>query len=255
MHNNKVAIVTGASRQKGIGAAICRELADGGYDIFFTYWTRYDREMPWSIANEEPVKLLEELLAIGVNAACLELDLTEDLADEKLFDTVAKEVGHPTVLVNNAAYSTNNDFSSLTPAELDRHYMVNIRATTLLSIEFARRFKQKNGGRIINISSGQFKGPMAGELAYATTKGAIDAMTITLAAELAQKGITVNAVNPGPTDTGWMDEAIKKDLLTRFPFGRLGQPKDAAKLVKFLASEDAQWITGQILHSEGGFIR
>jgi 3-oxoacyl-[acyl-carrier protein] reductase len=251
----KVAIVTGASRLQGIGAAICHELAETGYDLFFTYWTNYDQEMPWSILNDEPQKLQAELLEKGIKVSCMELDLTGNAAAATLFDTVEAEIGFADVLVNNAAYSTSNDFSNLTPAELDRHYMVNIRATTLMSIEFARRFNKNGGGRIINMTSGQFKGPMPGELAYAATKGAIDALTITLAAELAAKGITVNAINPGPTDTGWMDEAIKNDLVPRFPFGRVGQPKDAAKLARFLASGDAEWITGQILHSEGGFIR
>lgn len=255
MRAKKIAIVTGASRLQGIGAAICRELAEAGYDIFFTYWINYDKEMPWIIVNDEPQRLQTELLEKGVKVSCMELDLTENGAAAKLFDAAEVKIGFPDVLVNNAAYSTNNDFSNLTPDELDRHYMVNIRATTFMSIEFAKRFNKNGGGRIINMTSGQFKGPMPGELAYAATKGAIDALTITMAAELAQKGITVNAINPGPTDTGWMDEGIKNDLIPKFPFGRVGQPKDAAKLAKFLASEDAGWVTGQILHSEGGFIR
>ncbi|SFG33094.1 Enoyl-(Acyl carrier protein) reductase [Sporolactobacillus nakayamae] len=96
---------------------------------------------------------------------------------------------------------------------------------------------------------------MPGELAYATTKGAVDAMTITLSAELASLGITVNAINPGPTDTGWMTKEIKNELLSKFPLGRIGQPTDAAKVVKFLVSDEADWITGQTIHSEGGFMR
>lgn len=255
MRENKVAIVTGASRLKGIGAAICRELADAGFDIFFTYWTDYDKDMPWGILNAEPRELKDELLKRGVNAVCMELDLTKDTSPQKLFESVDFNWESFDVLVNNAAYSTANDFSNLTPSELDRHYLVNIRATTLLCIEFARRFNKNSGGRIINMTSGQFKGPMPGELAYATTKGAIDALTITLSAELASRGITVNAVNPGPTDTGWMDEEIRQALLPKFPFGRVGKAADSAKLVKFLASDEAEWITGQILHSEGGFLR
>ncbi|MEH7885769.1 SDR family oxidoreductase [Bacillus sp. JJ1609] len=255
MRENKVAIVTGASRLKGIGAAICRELAVAGFDIFFTYWTEYDKEMPWGMLNEEPQALKDELEKMGVKSFSMELDLTKENSPQKLFESLTLKWQSADVLVNNAAYSTSNDFSNLTTAELDRHYLVNIRATTLMSIEFARRFNKNSGGRIINMTSGQFRGPMPGELAYATTKGAIDALTITLSAELASRGITVNAVNPGPTDTGWMDDETKKALLQRFPFGRVGKTEDAAKLVKFLASEEAEWITGQILHSEGGFLR
>ncbi|MGA9225292.1 MAG: SDR family oxidoreductase [Mesobacillus sp.] len=255
MRENKVAIVTGASRLKGIGAAICRELAVAGFDIFFTYWTEYDKEMPWGILKEEPQALKDELDKIGVKSFCMELDLTKENSPQKLFESLTFNWCSADVLVNNAAYSTSNDFLNLTPAELDRHYLINIRATTLMSIEFARRFNKNSGGRIINMTSGQFRGPMPGELAYATTKGAIDALTITLSAELASRGITVNAVNPGPTDTGWMDDETKRALLLRFPFGRVGKAEDAAKLVRFLSSEEAKWITGQILHSEGGFLR
>lgn len=96
---------------------------------------------------------------------------------------------------------------------------------------------------------------MTGELAYAATKGAIDALTVTLAAEIGHKGITVNAVNPGPTDTGWMTDDVQNVLLPKFPLGRIGKPEDAARLIAFLASPEAEWITGQIIHSEGGFLR
>ena len=252
---NKIAIVTGASRLQGIGAAICRELADAGYDIFFTFWTEYDKKMPWSMQNEEPMKLKEELLKNGVKVSYMELDLSNPNAPEQLFMRIEEDLGHPDILINNAAYSTNNDYSSITAEEMDKHYLINIRATTLLSSNFAKSFKKKTGGRIINLTSGQFQGPMPGELAYATTKGAVDALTITLAAELAPLGITVNAINPGPTNTGWMTAEIKSELTAKFPFGRIGEPSDVAKTIKFIVSEDACWITGQIIHSEGGFKR
>lgn len=253
--NGKIAIITGVSRLKGIGAAICEVLAEAGYHIFFTYWTEYDKEMPWNMDVDEPMKLKEELIKKGVKVGCMELDLTQFDAPEKLLSSVSEQLGSPDILINNAAYSTNNDYSNLTAEELDKHYLVNVRATLLLSSNFARAFNQKSGGRIVNITSGQFQGPMPGELAYATTKGAVDALTITLSAELAPLGITVNAVNPGPTDTGWMTEEIKKSLTPRFPFGRLGKPKDVAKTIKFLVSDEADWITGQIIHAEGGFKR
>ncbi|OES46596.1 SDR family oxidoreductase [Domibacillus iocasae] len=251
----KIAIITGASRVKGIGAAICRELAKTGYHIFFTYWTDYDKEMPWSIELDEPMKLKEELIRKGVKASCMELDLSNPDAPQQLLNEVIEQLGYPDILINNAAFSTNTDYSNLDAEELDKHYMINVRATTLLSIQFARKFDKKSGGRIVNLTSGQFQGPMPGELAYATTKGAVDALTITLSAELAPLGITVNAVNPGPTDTGWMTETIKSDLKPLFPFGRIGEPRDVAKTIKFLVSNEADWITGQIIHSEGGFRR
>jgi 3-oxoacyl-[acyl-carrier protein] reductase len=94
---------------------------------------------------------------------------------------------------------------------------------------------------------------MPGKLPYIATKGAIEAFTVTLAAELAPRGITVNAVDPGPTDTGWMSEEQRRELSLRTPMGRVGQPEDAARLIRFLASEDAGWVTGQVIHSRGGF--
>lgn len=211
--------------------------------------------MPWNIDPSEPSILEKQLKEKGVQAASLELDLTQDDAAEILIQTVMEKLGVPDILVNNAAYSTQNDYSNVTSDQLDKHYMVNIRATTLVSIEFARTFNKPSGGRIVNITSGQFQGPMPGELAYATTKGAIDALTVTLSAEVAPRGITVNAINPGPTDTGWMTDQIKRDLTPMFPFGRVGEPNDVARTIKFLVSEEAAWITGQIIHSEGGFKR
>jgi 3-oxoacyl-[acyl-carrier protein] reductase len=164
-------------------------------------------------------------------------------------------LGTPAILVNNAAYDTRAGYEHLTADMLDAHYAVNLRATALLCTGFARRYRGGSGGRIINLTSGQSRGPMPGELAYIATKGAIEAFTVTLAAEVAPLGITVNAVNPGPTDSGWMSEEVKAAVLARMGMGRLGMPADAARLVAFLASEDGGWITGQILHSEGGFYR
>lgn len=105
------------------------------------------------------------------------------------------------------------------------------------------------------MTSGQDLGPMVGELAYVSTKGAISAFTRSLAQELAPLDITVNAVNPGPTDSTWMNDGIRTHLLPKFPLGRIGTPDDVAKTISFLASEEATWITGQIIHSEGGFLR
>lgn len=132
-----------------------------------------------------------------------------------------------------------------------------MRSTFLLCVEFARRFEklELDTGRIINMTSGQDLGPMLGELAYAATKGAISAFTKSISQELAPLGITVNAVNPGPTDSTWMTDEIRQILLPKFPMGRIGLPEDVAQIIAFLASDEARWITGQIINSEGGFIR
>jgi 3-oxoacyl-[acyl-carrier protein] reductase len=253
--DNKIAIITGASRLKGIGAAICRELASKGIDIFFTYWTPYDKAMPWGIDTRELVILQEQIRESGVRCEKFEVDLADSKNIISLLNTVENKLGKPTILVNNATYSVDVSYAELSAEMLDNHYQVNIRGTMLLSAEFCKRVNQSVGGRIINITSGQSLGPMAGNIAYASTKGAIDSFTVTLSAEVASKGITVNAINPGPTDTGWMDNEIKQYILSRSPMGRVGLPQDASRLVSFLASDESQWITGQIIHSEGGFQR
>jgi 3-oxoacyl-[acyl-carrier protein] reductase len=241
----RVAVVTGTGRRWGIGAAICRALAEKGADVFFTHWGEDE---------DRPEALLEELRDTGVRAESIELDLSLPESPERLLDAVVERLGLPSVLVNNAAHSTRDGYETLDATILDAHYAVNLRATALLSVLFARRFEGELG-RIINLTSGQSLGPMAGELAYAATKGAIEAFTRTLAAEVGHKGITVNAVNPGPTDTGWITEDLRSELSSKFPFGRVGEPEDAARLVAFLAGDEASWITGQTIHSEGGFLR
>jgi 3-oxoacyl-[acyl-carrier protein] reductase len=248
-----IAIVTGASRQRGIGSAVCRALAQSGVDIFFTHWSPYDRFMHYQGEDETPIQLQDELRAMGVRCEQMSVDLGDVQAPRRIMDTVEERLGVASILVNNAVHDEDEQpFDQLTAVTLDKFYAINMRGTLLLSIEFARRFAQSTGGRIISLSSGQGVGAMPGKLPYIATKGAIEAFTVTLAAELAPRGITVNAVDPGATDTGWMTEELKQALLSHSPMGRLGQPEDAARLIRFLASEEAGWITGQIIHSRGG---
>jgi 3-oxoacyl-[acyl-carrier protein] reductase len=251
----RVALVTGVGRRRGIGSAICRALAATGADIAFAYLKAYDREAPWASDEHEPEDLRADLRSMGVRAEGIEMDLSLPGSPEKLLDAATERLGPLSILVNNAAHSTRDGFERLDAATLDAHYAVNLRATALLSVGFARRYASGPGGRIINLTSGQSLGPMPGELAYAATKGAIEAFTVTLAAEVGRRGITVNAVNPGPTDTGWMTEELRREILAKFPAGRIGEPEDVARLVAFLASDEARWITGQVIHSEGGFLR
>ena len=250
--HNRIAIVTGASRRIGIGAAACRALAADGADIFFTHWSAFDRTLLWGADENGPASLQSELQGMGVRCESLEIDLSRVDAPKRILDEVEMRLGSPSILVNNAAYSTRDGYEILDAATLDAHYAVNMRGTFLLTVEFARRFSGKSGGRIINLTSGQSLGPMPGELAYVATKGAIEAFTVSLSSELASRGITVNAVDPGATDTGWMTEEVRQEILPSFPQGRIGQPEDAARLIAFLASDEAAWITGQVMHSRGG---
>ena len=251
----RVALVTGVGRRRGIGSAVCRALASRGADVVLSYWGAYDREMPWASDEDEPEALLGELRAAGVGAEGVEIDLSGSDSARLLLDAAEEGLGRPSILVNTAAVSTRAGFEALDAETLDAHYAVNVRAMALLSVGFARRYPGGPGGRIVNFSSGQSLGPMPEELAYVATKGAIEAFTRTLAVEIGHKGITVNAVNPGPTDTGWMTEELEREITPKFALGRIGEPEDAARLVAFLAGDEAAWITGQVIHSEGGFFR
>jgi 3-oxoacyl-[acyl-carrier protein] reductase len=251
----KTALVTGAGRLGGIGAAACRMLAEKGADIFFTYYLPYDQDEEWKSGTEtEIMNLIASIREMGSKAGAIEVDLSNAGSASLLFNAAEKEIGTPDILVNNACYSKNDNIDSLNEASIDKHYEVNVRAVLMLCKEFSLRY-QGDEGRIINLTSGQGIGPMTGEIAYAATKGAIQAVTATLAAELAPKKITVNTVNPGPTDTGWMDESLRALLLPKFPLGRIGMPEDAARIIAFLASSESRWITGQTINSEGGFLR
>ncbi len=251
-----VAIVTGASRAQGIGTAVCRALAEAGADILFTHWGAFDAAEGNGADAGWPERLCEELQRMGVRAAHMEADLAEDDSPQRILEQVeAKLGGAASILVNNAAFCAPTEFRSMSAVDLDRHYAVNNRGTILLSNAFAARFEDKRAGcrngRIIFLVS---KGPDPNNLAYIATKGALIALTEPLATALAPLGITVNAVDPGPTDSGWITEEMRDYFLPQFPMGRLGEPEDAAKLIRFLASEEAGWITGQHIKSEGGFL-
>jgi 3-oxoacyl-[acyl-carrier protein] reductase len=181
----------------------------------------------------------------------LEVDLWLPESARQVLDVTAERLGAPSILVNNAAHWARAGYEELDAATLDAHYAVNLRALALLSVEFARRYPGGPGGRIINLTSGQAITPMPEALAYAATKGAGEAFTSSLAAGVASRGITVNAVDPGGTDTGWMSQEVKAAILSGMGMGRLGRPEDVARLVVFLASDAGEWITGQVIHSRG----
>ncbi len=247
----RVALVTGASRTIGIGAAICRQLADAGADIAFTHFLAYDRDQ-YDAPSDGPAHLREELIGAGVRVHDIAYDLSKPGIAGPLLDEVEAALGPVDILVNNAAYSTHDAWDTLTEESLDMHMGVNLRATAMLTVEFARRFTRGTGGRVINFSSGQHLGPMPNELAYASSKGGIIAFSRSITPDLARRGITINVVNPGGTDTGWIPDDLKERWASEHPMGRIGQPDDAARLVGWLATDDARWVSGQVINSEGG---
>ena len=238
--DRKVALVTGVTRREGIGAAVALALARAGADVGTAYYRPYDRTMPWSVKDSEPDEIVAGLRATGVRAHGFEIDLGEPDGPSTLFQLTREQFGHVDILVNNAAYSTEVTVDGMRVEDLDRHYAVNLRAVMLLCAEFVRFFPDGGAGRIVNLTSGQGLGPLPNELAYAAAKGGVDAFTLSLSAAVARRGIP-----------GWMNKDLRESLAANSPMGRLGMPLDAARLIVFLASEEGQWVTGQVIRSRG----
>ena len=183
----------------------------------------------------------------------LEADLDEPAAaGQVVADSVAAR-GALDILVANHARSSSGSLAEVTAEELDRSFAVNARGSILLAQAFAAQHAGGSGGRIVLLTSGQHGSAMPTEVAYAASKGAIHQITRTLAADLMPRGITVNAVNPGPTDTGWADDDTRVAVARAMPAGRWGSPEDAARLISLLCLDDASWVTGQVIDSDGGF--
>jgi len=248
----RAALITGVSRRAGIGFAVARRLSDFGADVFLHSFRPHDEAQPWGADPEAPEKLVEELTREGRRVAHLEADFAESHTPAVVVETARAELGHVDIVVANHARSSNVALEDLTAAELDLTFAVNARATLLLVKEFAAQHDGRTGGRVIMMTSGQHRSPMPAELPYVASKGAIHQVTASLAAHLAPRGITVNTVNPGATDTGYADSDLYRAVLAQQPQGRWGRPEDAARLIAWLATDDAAWITGQVIDSTGG---
>ena len=243
------ALITGASRQKGIGAAIVKALAGSGWNVATTYWRPFDVEVSPPSPAPEATEILVEAEAMGARTFGLEADLTDTSAPERIFDAAEHEVGPVTALIMSHGYDVDSDILSTSIEAFDRHFAVNTRASWLLIREFGRRFQGPYGrGRIIALTSDA----TVDNIPYGASKGALDRITLAAAREFRHLGVTANAVNPGPTDTGWMTDGLREELPRQTPLGRLGMPLDCANLVRFLCSDEGGWINGQLLKSDGG---
>lgn len=252
----RVALVTGVSRRIGIGFALVRRLLDEGASVLATGWSPHDAEMPWG-ADDTGVDAVASLAGPD-RVAYLPADLEDPSVPHALVDAAVDRFGAVDVVVATHARSSRSGLEAVTADELDRCWAVNARATVLLAQALgARRDRRRPGGRLVLFTSGQHLGPMADELAYSVTKGAVHQMTLSLSDALADDGITVNCVNPGPVDTGWAvrEDGLYEQIAARFPAGRWGTPDDIADVVAFLVSDQGQWLTGQVINSEGGFRR
>ena len=248
----RVALVTGVSRRIGIGFAIAEQLAAQGADIFIQSFARYDARQPYGADPAGVPALVEALRKHGGQVEHLEADFLDPTAPQRIVTAAAGSLGHLDILVANHAHSTTGTLEELTAEDIDLHYQVNVRGSLLLVKAFAAQHDGRSGGRVVLLTSGQHRNPMPSELAYIASKGALHQLTLSLSAHLATRGITVNTVNPGATDTGYATPDLYKAVLRSEPQGRWGQPEDAARLIAWLCTDDARWITGQVINSTGG---
>jgi NAD(P)-dependent dehydrogenase (short-subunit alcohol dehydrogenase family) len=236
-----VAVVTGAGRRAGIGFAIAQRLLADGLSVLIHSW------------GDDPGEVIGDLGGVGPRLRHVEADFADPAAPRAVIEEAVRAFGCVDVLVANHARDSPHGLATVTAEELDVTWAVNARAVVLLVQAFAAA--ASGGGRIVLFTSGQHLSPMTRELAYAISKGAVHQMTRSLADALAERGITVNAINPGPVDTGWASGELYEEVRARFPAGRWGRPDDIAPVVAWLASDAAAWVTGQVIDAEGGFRR
>lgn len=241
----KVAIVTGGSR--GIGKAIALELGKNGATVIVNYNQSADA------ANA----VIEEIKAAGGSGMAFQADVSDAEQVENLFKTVTKEYGQVDILVNNAGITRDNVIMMLKPDDFDAVLNTNLRSAWLCSKAASRAMMKKRYGRIINITSVVGIAGNGGQTHYAASKAGMIGLTKSLAKEIASRNITVNAVAPGFIETD-MTAELSEDLMKRaidaIPLGRQGKAADVAKAVAFLASDDAEYITGQVLVVDGGMV-
>ncbi|NYJ16626.1 SDR family oxidoreductase [Nesterenkonia sandarakina] len=253
----KNVLVTGVSRQAGIGYATACRMAAYGASVFCHHFAPHDREQPWG-ADDISLVLdgVRGHLVGDAGVADVQADLADPEGPDLVMQAAVSAFGSIDALVcNQARNGQDGALGEITAAQLDQHWAVDARASILLAQAYMRQHPEGTTGSIIFLTSGQGLGPMVGEVAYAAAKAALAGITATLSEQLIRRGIRVNTVNPGPVDTGYVGPELWKDLGPMFPLGRFGEPDDPARLIAWLSTEEASWITGQIINTEGGFRR
>jgi 3-oxoacyl-[acyl-carrier protein] reductase len=250
---DRVVVVTGASRRQAIGAAIARRVAAEGAAVLLHSWLPHDIEQPWGADVGGPEALVAEIRAAGGTIEHFAADFADPEAPATVIQAALKAFGHVDAVVANHARSSGQDIVHVTAEEIDLSYAVNTRATLLLIKAFAAAHDDtRPGGRALLFTSGQYHGAMPNELPYISSKAALHELTRSLAVHLMPRGITVNCINPGPNDTGYGDEQTVKAIADLNPGGRWSTPTDTANLAVWLLSDEAAWITGQTIASDGG---
>jgi len=243
--NNKVAVVTGAS--KGIGAGIAKGLAAAGAAVVVNY----------ASSKEGANRVVDEIVESGGKALAVQGDVSKPSDVKRIFAETKKAFGRLNVLVNNAAVYQFARIEDITEEQFHRHFNLNVMGLILATQEAVKHFGAE-GGNIINIGSSATTLTPPASAVYTATKGAVDAVTRVLAKELGPNNIRVNSINPGPVETeglhatGIMGGDFLKQFEAQTPLGRIAQPADIAPIAVFLASQDSGWLTGETLLASGG---
>lgn len=250
--HGKAALITGGN--SGIGAATVRAFVRAGAIVYLHFLDRND-VVPPNMGHSVAGRAAAEAIAAEEGDAGGEVHLIAgDLLDPATAKHLFDQAGPVDILVNNAAHCELPDTITAVSAEsLDRHFAVNAQAAVLLMAEFVRRHRGRGAawGRIINVSTDAARA-FATQIGYGASKAALEAFTRSIAIEVGPLGITVNAVAPGPVQTGYITPELERQLLPSMPLRRLGRPEDIADVIVFLASEQARWMTGQVIQVAGG---